>query len=51
MDAGLSLMLKVRRERRRLGDLPPYLIEDMGLTPEEVDREANRWPWDLRRIR
>jgi uncharacterized protein YjiS (DUF1127 family) len=35
------------RNRRRLAELPGYLLEDLGLTPEEAAAEARRPPWDV----
>jgi uncharacterized protein YjiS (DUF1127 family) len=35
------------RNRRRLARLPGYLLEDVGLTPEEAAAEARRPPWDV----
>jgi uncharacterized protein YjiS (DUF1127 family) len=33
--------------RRRLGELPGHLLEDLGLTREEAAAEARRPLWDV----
>lgn len=38
---------RVARERRRLLELDPRLLADMGLTPEQAGREASRPFWDV----
>ncbi len=42
---------RVARERRQLLDLDPRLLKDIGLSPEEADREASRPFWDMQRPR
>jgi uncharacterized protein YjiS (DUF1127 family) len=34
------------RERRALTFLNDRQLRDIGLTREDVQREAERWPWD-----
>lgn len=38
---------RVAHERRRLLDVDPRLLADMGLTPEDARREAMRPFWDV----
>lgn len=38
---------RVSAERRRLLDLDPRILADMGLTPEDVACEASRPFWDV----
>jgi len=40
-------MLALRRHRRRLGDLDPYLLRDIGLTESEAREEGERPFWDV----
>ena len=40
-------MLALRRHRRRLGDLDPYLLRDIGLTESEAREEVERPFWDV----
>ena len=42
---------RVARERRRLLDIDPRLLADMGLTPEDAAYEASRPFWDVDSIR
>ena len=37
----------VMRQRRQLGELSDYLLEDIGVTPAEARRESRRAFWDL----
>lgn len=39
--------IAVARERRRLADLPPDRLRDVGLTPGQAQAEARRPFWDL----
>lgn len=48
----LALLIRVRatiRQRRRLSELPDYLLEDIGVTPDEAHHESGRAFWDLPR--
>ena len=45
--ARLRLALTLRRHRRRLTDLDPHLLRDIGLTEGEARREAGRPLWDV----
>ncbi|MGR3514898.1 MAG: DUF1127 domain-containing protein [Paracoccaceae bacterium] len=38
--------LSIWRERQHLQELDPYLLEDVGLTRSDVDRETHRPVWD-----
>jgi uncharacterized protein YjiS (DUF1127 family) len=38
---------RVARERRRLRELDPRLLQDIGLTAAEANYEASRPFWDL----
>ncbi len=38
---------RVARERRRLLEVDPRLLADMGLTPEQAAWEASRPFWDV----
>ena len=38
---------RVARERRRLLDIDPRLLADMGLTPQQAAWEASRPFWDV----
>ena len=40
-------MVAIRRHRRRLGDLDPYLLRDIGLTESEAREEVERPFWDV----
>jgi len=40
-------MLALRRHRRRLGDLDPWLLRDIGLTESEAREEGARGLWDV----
>lgn len=43
---GLFARLALRRSRARLGHLDDHLLRDIGLTPEQAQREADRSFWD-----
>jgi uncharacterized protein YjiS (DUF1127 family) len=43
---GATLWLMRLRERRRLVELTETQLRDIGLTPQDARREAERWPWD-----
>lgn len=43
----LRLALAVRRERQELKELPPCLLSDIGVTPDEARIEASRSMWDV----
>ena len=49
--ARLFSWIKVARERRRLLELDPRLLKDVGLTPEQAWHEASRPFWDVDRSR
>jgi len=42
----LFALLSLRRQRAGLRDLPPHILRDIGLTPEEAQAEADRPFWD-----
>jgi uncharacterized protein YjiS (DUF1127 family) len=42
-------MVETWRQRRQLQQLEPRLLKDLGLSPDEVFREASRPFWDLPR--
>ena len=42
-----SAALAVWRQRRALSNLPAHLRQDVGLSVEEIDREARRYLWDV----
>ena len=39
--------VQVSRERRRLAELDPRMLADIGLTEAQAAHEANRSFWDL----
>lgn len=39
--------IAVRRQRQALGELPPELLADIGVTAQQVRLEAGRAFWDL----
>ena len=43
----LFALLSLRRQRGRLRDLPPHMLRDIGLSPEEARAEADRPIWDV----
>jgi uncharacterized protein YjiS (DUF1127 family) len=43
----LRLALAAWRQRRALADLPAERLEDLGLTEDDVRREAARPMWDV----
>jgi uncharacterized protein YjiS (DUF1127 family) len=46
----LSIVLNVlslRRQRRRLAELDPHLLRDIGITEDEARREAQLPVWDV----
>ncbi len=43
----LILAREVRRQRRALADLTPEQLQDVGLTPDQARREAQRLVWDV----
>ena len=43
----IATWLRVAGERRRLTELEPRLLADMGLTAEQAAREASRPFWDV----
>jgi uncharacterized protein YjiS (DUF1127 family) len=43
----LRLALAIRRQRRRLTELDPHLLRDIGLSDADVRLEANRPFWDV----
>jgi uncharacterized protein YjiS (DUF1127 family) len=38
--------MAMQRSRRRLGDLDDHLLRDVGITPAEARREAERPTWN-----
>ena len=42
-------LVTLRRHRRRLGDLDPYLLRDIGVTESEAREEVERPFWDVPR--
>jgi uncharacterized protein YjiS (DUF1127 family) len=47
----IAAWTRVADERRRLRELDPRLLRDIGLTPAEADREAYRPFWDVGPLR
>jgi uncharacterized protein YjiS (DUF1127 family) len=47
--ARIAAAVAVWRQRRALSELPDHLREDVGLSAEEIRREANRPLWDVPR--
>ncbi|WP_413877297.1 DUF1127 domain-containing protein [Albidovulum sp.] len=45
--ARLRAALALRRHRARLGDLGDHLLDDIGLSRHEAEREASRPVWDV----
>jgi len=43
----LFALLSLRRQRGHLRDLPPHILRDIGLLPEEARAEADRPIWDV----
>ncbi len=39
-------VLSLRRQRRRLAELDPHLLRDIGITEDEARREAELPIWD-----
>ncbi|QPM90983.1 DUF1127 domain-containing protein [Pseudooceanicola algae] len=42
----LMMMIGIKRERQALGSLDPALLRDIGISPEDAQREARRPAWD-----
>ncbi len=42
----LLRVMAMERSRRRLGDLDDHLLRDVGITPAEARREAERPTWN-----
>lgn len=40
-------VLSLRRQRRRLAELDPHLLRDIGITLDEARREAELHVWDV----
>ena len=40
-------VLSLRRQRRRLAELDPHLLRDIGITEDEARREAELPVWDV----
>lgn len=36
-----------RKQRRRLAELPPHLLKDIGISPVEASREAAKPFWEV----
>jgi uncharacterized protein YjiS (DUF1127 family) len=47
----LGMMLEVRRTRRILAEMDPYLLKDIGISRAEAEAESTRalWDFELRR--
>jgi uncharacterized protein YjiS (DUF1127 family) len=45
--AKFTLARTARRQRDRLIDMDPYLLDDIGLTPRMAEEEASRPFWDV----
>ncbi len=45
----IGQLFALRRQRDRLRHLPPHILRDIGLTPEQAEREADRPVWDAPR--
>ena len=41
----LSRMWQKRRQRQSLLELDDHLLEDIGITREQAEREAGKWFW------
>ena len=41
----LSRMWQKRRQRQRLLELNDHLLDDIGITREQAEREAGKWFW------
>jgi uncharacterized protein YjiS (DUF1127 family) len=46
--ATLARLTRAVEERRILATLDARMLADIGVSPSEAHREANRAPWDLR---
>ncbi len=44
--ARLVTLQAIRKERQTLSDLDPKLLKDIGITPEQAEKEAKRVIWD-----
>lgn len=44
-ERGIGLWLSLWRERRTLAELDPYLLRDIGLSPEQVAQECRKSFW------
>jgi uncharacterized protein YjiS (DUF1127 family) len=44
--ATVGHFFETRRQRRKLSELTPDLLQDVGLTPEDVRTELKRPVWD-----
>ena len=42
----LRAMLALSRQRRKLRDLDPHLLQDIGVTDEQAKAESRRPAWD-----
>ena len=45
MNATLKMWNERSQSRNRLADLSPRLIEDIGLTPADVEKEVEKYFW------
>ncbi len=45
--AAIRVMWQARRTRTQLSELDAHLLRDIGISPSEALREADRAPWDL----
>ena len=44
--ARLVTLHAIRKERQTLSNLDPKLLKDIGITPEQAEKEAKRSIWD-----
>lgn len=42
----LALYSQNRRTRKQLSELPNHLLRDVGITPEQVDKEVKKSIWE-----
>ncbi|MEZ9501987.1 DUF1127 domain-containing protein [Vibrio sp. 10N.286.51.B11] len=42
----LSLYFQNRRTRKQLSELPDYLLRDVGITSEQVEKELKKSFWE-----
>ena len=44
---GLADMIALHKQRHQLAALDTVRLNDLGLTRQDVQREASRMPWDV----